>query len=131
MFEEWFGSEQAARAYLTQVRFRGGRGCPRCDGPLALGGPQGLWCKACRRHVSLTAGTLMDSTKLPMRTWLAACWHVAQTKAGMSVTAFAHMYQLSYVSTWLLFHKVRSAMDQDGRDRLSGQVEIDETVIGG
>lgn len=130
-FEKWFDDEDDARAYLTDVRFRDGFNCPTCAAPLALGGPRGMWCQKCRRHLSVTAGTLMDSTKLPLRTWLAACWYVTQTKVGVSATGFADMYGLSYTSTWLLFHKVRSAMDQNGRDRLDGNIEMDETTVGG
>jgi transposase-like protein len=130
-FEEWFRSERAAQAYLTAVRFRHGRACPRCDRDLSLSGGKGMCCPVCRRHVSLTASTLMQATKLPIRTWLAACWHITQTKVGMSATAFADMYGLSYTSTWLLFHKVRSAMDQTGREQLAGRIEIDETWVGG
>jgi transposase-like protein len=81
--------------------------------------------------VSLTAGTRLQGSKVPVRIWLAACWHLTQTKTGISATAFASMYGLPYNSTWLLFHKIRSAMDQAGKDRLSGRIEIDETMIGG
>jgi len=73
----------------------------------------------------------MQGTRLPAKTWLAACWHLTQTKVGMSATGFADSYGLSYTSTWVLFHKVRSAMDQTGKEKLSGNVEIDETYVGG
>lgn len=130
-FEAWVPNERAARAYLTAVRFRASRSCHKCGVELVLGGPRGTWCQACRRHVSLTTGTLMQGTRLPMKTWLAACWNITQTKVGMSATGFADSYGLSYTSTWLLFHKIRYAMEQTGREKLSGHIEIDETWVGG
>lgn len=131
-FELWFSSEERARAYLAAVRFRAGAVCPKCEGPLRGAGRSGrLWCKACRRHLSLTAGTRLQGSKVPVRIWLAACWHLTQTKTGISAVGFASMYGLPYNSTWLLFHKIRSAMDQAGKDKLSGRIEIDETMIGG
>lgn len=131
-FEEWFCNEDRARAYVAAVRFRAGVTCSGCGGRLGRADRSGrLWCPPCRRHRSLTAGTRMQGTKLPMRLWLAACWHLTQTKTGTSATAFADSYGLPYNSTWLLFHKIRSVTDQVGRDRLSGRVEIDETMVGG
>lgn len=131
-FEQWFSSEERARAYLAAVRFRAGAVCPKCGEELGGADRSGrLWCKECHRHVSLTAGTRLQGSRVPVRIWLAACWHLTQTKTGISATAFASMYGLPYNSTWLLFHKIRSAMDQAGKDRLSGRIEIDETMIGG
>jgi transposase-like protein/ribosomal protein L37AE/L43A len=132
MFEEWFSSEERVRNYVEAVRFRHTMACPFC-GVLELkkAAPDRWWCSSCRRNVSLTSGTFLQGTRIPLRTWMAACWLMTQTKNGISALSFSAMYELPYNSTWLMFQKIRAAMDQTGRDRLRGEVEIDETWVGG
>jgi transposase-like protein len=131
-FERWFASEQRARAYVEAVRFRNSKACPFCEViELAAAGRGRWWCSACRRHVTLTAGTVMQGTRVPLRTWLAACWHMTQSKPGISATSISAMYGVPYNSAWTLLQKIRSGMDQSGRDKLSGDIEIDECWVGG
>lgn len=131
-FEDWFSSETRARAYIEAVRFRDTLACPRCGVPeLTAAGNQRWWCPSCRRHVSLTAGTVMQGTRVALRTWLAVCWHMTQAKPGISATSISEMYGLPYNTAWTLLQKIRSAMDQSRRERLHGDIEIDETWVGG
>lgn len=73
----------------------------------------------------------MQGSRVPIRLWLAACWQMTQAKPGVSATSFSRLYGVPYNTSWTLLHKIRSAMDQAGRDRLSGSIEIDETWVGG
>ena len=133
VFEDWFASETAARAYVQAVRFRDGVSCPRCgavDGVRERAN-QTWWCPPCRRSFSLTSGTLLDHTKLELRLWLRAAWLVTNTKNGLSAASLEQSLGIGYHSAWHLLHKLRAAMDQRGRDKLRGVVEIDETVVGG
>lgn len=131
-FEDWFSSETRARAYIEAVRFRETMACPLCGTlELSASGQQRWWCSSCRRHVSLTTGTVMQGTRVPLRTWLAVCWHMTQSKPGISATSIAAMYGMPYNSAWTLLQKIRSGMDQSTRGKLSGDIEIDETWVGG
>lgn len=128
---EWFRTEHAAREYLTSVRFQVGVSCPRCHGQ--VGAPKGdrWWCPPCRRWFTVTTGTLLERTKVPLRIWLEVAWHLIDTKVGVSATSVAQLTGLDYRSAWGLLHKLRRAMDQSGRERLHGEVEFDETYVGG
>lgn len=79
----------------------------------------------------LTAGTVVDHTRVPLRDWLVICWLMTATKVGISATSLERLMGLDYKSAWSTLHKIRSVMDQVGRDRLTGEVEIDETYVGG
>ena len=81
--------------------------------------------------VSVTTGTLLEHTKVPLRTWLIVAWQLVQTKIGVSALSVQQMTAIDYRSAWTLLHKMRVAMDQEGRERLSGEVEFDETYVGG
>lgn len=127
----WFPTEQAAREYLTAVRFQKGVCCPRCQAPVASPNGGRWWCPRCRRWFTVTTGTLLERTKVPLRTWLEVAWYLVDTKVGVSAASVAQLSGLDYRSAWGLLHKLRRAMDQSGRERLEGEVEFDETYVGG
>jgi len=130
-FNRWFDSEANAVRYLTAVRFRNGLACPRCGVVINQPGGPRWWCGSCRRWFTLTTGTLLERTKVPLSTWLTVAWHLVQTKIGVSALSVERMTGVNYSTAWLLLQKMRIAMDQDGRDKLSGDVEFDETYVGG
>jgi transposase-like protein len=132
-FEAWFGSEDAARAYVEAVRFEGVVACVRCGSRGRLRRRPGSiwWCGDCRRTFSVTMGTVFEHTRVPLLTWLRAIWLVGQSKAGVSAVTLANTLGLNYTTAWHMLHKLRAAMDQDNRARLSGRVEVDETIVGG
>ena len=85
-FGDWFGSEAACRAYLRRLRWPDGFACPACgvaDEPAEMS--RGLLrCRACGRQVSLTAGTIFQDTRKPLRTWFLAMWFITSQKNGVS-----------------------------------------------
>jgi transposase-like protein len=81
---------------------------------------------------SLTAGTIFQDTHLPLRLWFRAMWAITNQKSGMSALGLQRALGLgSYRTAWSCLHKLRRAMVRPGREALSGQVEVDETFIGG
>lgn len=94
---------------------------------------RGLWlCRACRHQTSVTAGTIFQDRRLPLRFWFRALWYVTSQKHGVSALGLQRVVGLgSYQTAWAWLHKLRRAMVRPGRDRLSGRVEVDETYIGG
>jgi len=132
-FEQWFATEEACRDYLWQVRYPDGFLCPRCGGREAWQMSRGLcWCPRCDYQVSITAGTIFQSTRKPLRVWFRAMWYVVNQKQGVSALGLQRVLGLgSYRTAWTWMHKLRVAMVRPGRDRLAGTVEVDETYVGG
>src|SRR3954467_11711601 len=133
-FEVWFGSEAACRAYIRRLRWPDGFVCPACgvmDDPSEMS--RGLLlCRACGRQVSLTAGTIFQDTRKPLRLWFLAMWFITSQKNGVSALGLQRVLGLGgYETAWTWLHKLRRAMVRPGRDRLAGSVEVDETYIGG
>lgn len=132
-FEQCFGTEEACRRYLFQLRWPEGFCCPRCGHRQAWATKRRLYrCRQCDYQVSVTAGTIFQDTRKPLRLWFRAIWHVTSQKIGVSALGLQRVLGLPrYETTWTWLQKLRVAMVRPGRDRLSGIIEVDETYIGG
>lgn len=132
-FDEWFSSEKSCAEYLHRLRWPEGFRCPACSSTKAWATARGhMRCPACHRQTSLTAGTVFEGTRKPLRTWFQAMWHVTCQKSGGSAMGLQRALGLgSYQTAWAWLHKLRRAMVRPGRDRLRGTVEVDETYLGG
>ncbi|MBE3123963.1 MAG: IS1595 family transposase [Planctomycetes bacterium] len=132
-FEERFGSEEACRAYVMALRWPAGFICPRCGGHQAWMTKRHLLvCVPCEYQVSLTAGTIFQDTRKPLRLWFRAMWWLTTQKNGASALGLQRELGLgAYWTAWTWLHKLRRAMVRPGRDRLAGTVEVDETYWGG
>ena len=132
-FDARFGSEEACRAYLFQLRWPDGFVCPRCQATTAWGTKRALIvCGSCGYQASVTAGTIFEGTHKPLRMWFHAIWWVTSQKTGASALGLQRVLGLgSYYTAWTWLHKLRRAMVRPGRDRISGGVEVDESYIGG
>jgi len=131
--EQRFGTDEACRAYLTQLRWPNGFVCPVCQAKAGWLDRRHRWtCQVCRRQTTITAGTIFEGTHLPLRLWFRAAWQLTSQKSGASALGLQRVLGLgSYETAWSWLHKLRRAMVRPGRDRLSGTVEVDETFIGG
>src|SRR5436190_2176752 len=133
-FNAWFADEAACLDYLARLRWSGGFACPVCGGQRywRMSKGRNLRCAGCRADASVTAGTIFADTHLPLATWFAAAWYATGTKHGVSALSLQRVLGLgSYETTWALLHKLRRAMVRPGRDRLVGEIEVDETYVGG
>lgn len=91
-----------------------------------------LRCRSCRGRTSLTAGTVFQDTRKPLRMWFLAMWFVTSQKNGVSALGLQRVLGLgSYETAWTWLHKLRRAMVRPGRDCLAGAIEVDETYVGG
>jgi len=89
-------------------------------------------CAACDRRSSPTAGTIFAGTRTPLTLWFAAAWYITNQKSGVSALGLQRALALgSYKTAWAWLHKFRRAMVRPSRDRLSGELEVDESYIGG
>lgn len=131
--ERRFATDEACREYLASLRWPQGFRCPACDATEAWVTARGhRMCTGCGRQVSVTAGTLFQGTRAPLTLWFRAIWWVTSQKNGASALGLQHVLGLgSYRTAWTWLHKIRRAMVRPGRDRLAGEVEVDETFVGG
>jgi len=133
-------TEEQARTYLENIRWRNGRNCPHCGvvgESTKLAGEKhraGVYkCNACREQFAVTVGTIFHSSHIPLRTWLMAFAMMCASKKGVSALQLQRQLGLgSYQSAWHLAHRVRHAMGKEPlSSMLSGTVEVDETYVGG
>ena len=132
--EQWFRDDAACREYIRHLRWPSGFICPHCgvSGEPWTMSDQLLRCRNCHARTSLTAGTIFEGTRKPLRTWFMAMWFLTSQKNGVSALGLQRVLGLgSYETAWTWLHKLRRAMVRPGRDCLGGMVEVDETYVGG
>ena len=131
--ESRFSTEAACRSYLFALRWPAGFACPRCQKTSAWPMANGRWvCAGCRAQISVTTGTVLQDSKLPLTLWFRAMWQLTSQKNGVSALGLQRALGLgSYKTAWTVLHKLRRAMVRPGRDRLHGIVEVDEAYWGG
>ena len=131
--ERRFSTDDACREYLFTLRWPEGFVCPRCGGRRAWPMGRKLWlCSGCRHQTSLTADTIFQNTRLPLTVWFRAIWQVTSQKNGISALGLQRVLGLgSYRTAWTMLQRYRVAMVRSDRERLSGVVEVDETLVGG
>ena len=89
-------------------------------------------CGNCRRQSSITAGTIFQDTRKPLLMWFRAMWYATSQKNGGNASELQRLLGLgSYETAWTWLHKLRRAMVQPDRDRLTGWVEVDEIFVRG
>jgi len=132
-FVGMFPDVQACTAYLTRIRWPEGFICPSC-GVVSTPWNQSrhrLVCPACRQQTTVTAATIFDKTRTPLTTWFEAAWHVTTAKNGMSAKTLERTLGARYRVAWTMLQRFRVAMVNAERKPLSGEVEVDETLVGG
>lgn len=135
-FVDRFGSEEQCIQALFYRRWPNGFCCPRCSAALfyrlTTSGRPLYQCQACRHQASLTAGTLMEASKLPLRKWFMAIYLISQAKTGLSSLSLKRQLGVDYRTAWLLHHKLLLAMtEQDAKTPLCGEVLLDDAYLGG
>jgi hypothetical protein len=134
-FRERFGTEEACRKALFEMRWREGLTCPSCGGRgfCELRTRKVFQRNRCKRQVSLTAGTVFQDSKLPLTTWFAAIYHLAQGKNGISSVELGRRLGVKQGTAWLMKHKLMRAMAarEAAKPKLAGRVEMDDAYLGG
>jgi hypothetical protein len=134
-FRERFGTEEACREALSQMRWREGLTCPACGGSsfCRLRTRKVFQRNRCKKQLSLTAGTVFQDSKLPLTVWLAAVYQLTQAKGGISSIELARRLGVRQPTAWLVKHKLMRAMAarEAEKPKLSGRVEIDDAYLGG
>jgi transposase-like protein len=133
-FQSKFATEEACQQYLAACRWPDGFVCPRCENRRAyeLAELRRWQCTACRHQVSLTAETILHNTKTPLTVWFWAAYLMTTDKRGVSALLLQRQLALRrYETAWMMLHKFRRAMVSLTREPLRGEVEVDDTWVGG
>jgi transposase-like protein len=133
-FQLQFATEEACQEYLAACRWPEGYKCPRCGNTraYALTTIRRWQCTVCRRQVSLTSGTVLHNTKMPLTFWFWAAYLMTTDKRGLSALLLQRQLGLRrYETAWMMLHKLRRAMVNIDREQLHGEIEVDDTWIGG
>ncbi len=133
-FQQRFPDEAACLEYLAASRWPEGFRCPVCGSERAwVLERRHLWeCSDCHHQASVTAGTVMHGTRTPLRLWFWAAYLVATHTPGISAVQLQRQLAISrYETAWLILQKLRRAMVAPEREPLKGEVEVDETFVGG
>jgi transposase-like protein len=107
--------------------------CPRCDSDKhSFVSTRRIWfCKNCKRQFTLKVGTIFEDSPLGMDKWMAAMWLLVNCKNGISSCEVAKDIGITQKSAWFMVHRLRLALREGSFMKLSGEVEVDETFIGG
>ncbi len=133
-FQTLFPDDAHCWAFLRRARWPDGFVCPRCGGRGShfLARRRLEQCRACRYQASVTAGTVFHGTRVPLRVWFLGVFFLARHKKGISALQFQRDTGVgSYQTAWALLHKLRSGLTNLPASVFEGDVEADETYIGG
>jgi len=140
-----FSTEEAARDYFEKLRWPDGAVCPHCGNAVQKRIYKktanaekkvraGLYrCADCREDFTVTVGTVMEDSHIPLNKWLIGFYMMCASKTQVSALQLQRQLEIgSYRSAWFMCHRIRFALqDIMPTDRLVGTVEADETYIGG
>lgn len=128
-----FKTEDDCWDYLFEMRWPGGFQCPKCNSDKYwITEKRLIHCIVCEHQASITSGTIFHGTRKPLLLWFHIIWWIVAQKTGASAYNLKDFMGFgSYETAWVWLHKLRRAMVRPSRDKLMGDVEVDETYIGG
>lgn len=129
-----FGTQEQCERALAAWRWPQGFVCPECGhkGCCVLKGRRLFQCNGCRRQSSVTAGTVLAGSKLPLTVWFLAMYLITQAKNGISSLELSRQLGISQNSTWLMKHKLMQTMlEREAARPLAGLIQIDDAYWGG
>lgn len=130
-----FANADNCREYLVALRWPDGVRCPQCAGAsVYFDAARNRWeCKTRhpKRTFTLKTGTIFEDSPLGLDKWLPTVWMIANAKNGVSSHEIARAIGVTQKTAWFMLQRIRLAMQGDNGGKLGGDVEVDETYIGG
>lgn len=126
--------EQSAIDHFTAIRWADGAYCPHCGSTKVyhFSDKRTHKCGDCRKRFSIKVGTIFEDTKIELRKWILAIWLITSHKKGVASTTLAKDIGVTQKTAWFMLHRLRhAARTQSFNKPLDGEVEIDETYVGG
>jgi transposase-like protein/IS1 family transposase len=130
----YFSDPERCFQYAVSFRWPDGKvTCPRCGSQEhSFISTRKIWfCKGCKRQFTVKVGTIFEDSPLGMDKWMTAMWLVVNCKNGISSCEVARSLGITQKSAWFMVHRLRLALQDKDGGKLGGEVEVDETYIGG
>ena len=132
---EMFPDEESAVKWFESVFWADGRKCPRCEGSntYEIKNANGMpyRCKDCKRYFSVRTGTVLQSSKLPLKKWVWAIFLEMTSLKGISSMKLHRDLEIRQGTAWHMLHRIREGMMPEIIEVFDGPVEVDETYVGG
>lgn len=130
---QFFADPDNALHYLAAKRWPDGVACPYCEAkePMFLSTRKVWKCRKCRKQFSVKVGTIFEDSPLSLGQWLTAVWLISNCKNGVSSYEIAKDLGITQKSAWFMLQRIRAALQDNKGRKVGGQIEVDETFIGG
>src|SRR5687768_14122305 len=129
----YFADVDVATMFVAGLRWPNGVICPHCDGkncPYVKS--RRIWqCKDCRKQFSVKVGSIFEDSPIPLSKWLPTMWLLVNCKNGVSSYEIARDIKVTQKTAWFMLHRLRLAIQARSFNKFGGNVEVDETYIGG
>ena len=129
-----FSDEDTCTAFVAALRWPNGEQvCPKCGSVNKhyFMNTRKRWkCRDCRHQFSVKVGTIFEDSPIKLCKWLPAVWLIANAKNGISSHELARSLGVTQKSAWFMLHRIRLAMQSGSFEKMTGEVEVDETFIG-
>ena len=131
----YFANPENALVFMVEMRWPTGVVCPYCEGDrTSFLSSRRIWkCmnKDCRKQFSAKVGTIFEDSPISLEKWLPCVWLIANCKNGVSSYEVGRALGVTQKTAWFMLHRVRLALQDQTSDKFGGEVEADETFIGG
>lgn len=129
----YFADADVCVEFVAGLRWANGPVCPSCRGvEHSYLATRRIWkCKGCKRQFSVKVGTIFEDSPIGFDKWLPAIWLIANSKNGISSHELGRAINVTQKTAWFILHRIRLAMQTGSFAKFSGEVEVDETFIGG
>ncbi len=130
---EYFKDEQTCIEFLEKQRWNGNPVCPHCGHTHVYKTNRGYKCanKECYKKFSVTVGTVFENSKIKLSLWFAAIYLATAHKKGISSLQLHRDLGVTQKTAWFMLHRIREMMKIKAPEMLKGEVQADETFIGG
>jgi transposase-like protein len=130
---DYFKDEETCKVYLAKERWGDTPSCPHCGNVGAYVTNRGFKCKAkeCQKKFTVTTGTILENTKISLRYWFATIYLASAHKKGISSHQLSRDLNITQKTAWFLLHRVREMFKNSAPEMLEGNIEVDETFVGG
>lgn len=130
---KYFADQDVSREFLVSLRWPDGIVCHRCGSDnIGFLTTRKLWkCRACKKQFSVKVGSLFEDSPIGLDKWLPTLWLLVNCKNGVSSYEIARDIGVTQETAWFMLHRLRLALQVKSFDKIDGEVEIDETYIGG
>ena len=130
---KFFSDELTCISFFAAIRWSDGIAvCPRCESKeTSFLSTRKVWkCKKCKKQFSVKVGTVLEGSNIGLDKWICAMWQIINAKNGISSYEIHRSIGVTQKTAWFMLHRIRLAMQTGTFEKLSGNVECDETFVG-